>query len=98
MSIGKRIYTLDVVKILASICIIFHHYQGEFGVQFSHFNFHNGRFYFGYLVELFFIISGFLPFLPSRRSEQLKISLISSKNVASVFCPLMPSPLWHIAW
>lgn len=62
MSIGKRIYTLDVVKILASICIIFHHYQGEFGVQFSHFNFHNGRFYFGYLVELFFIISGFFTF------------------------------------
>lgn len=56
---NKRIYSLDFLKFIATVCIIFHHYQQltyaifPFGI-----NFCNGRFYFGLLCEVFFIISG----------------------------------------
>lgn len=56
----KRNYSLDMLKILASLIIMFHHYQDLAGVVFSSFNFSQGNFYFGNVVELFFIISGFL--------------------------------------
>ena len=54
-----RFYTLDALKFFAAIGIVFHHYQQVTGVVFSRFNFYGGRIYFGYLVELFFILSGF---------------------------------------
>lgn len=56
----KHLGGLDILKILATIGIVFHHYQQDFNVRFDGYNFNNGAFYFGYLVELFFIISGFL--------------------------------------
>ncbi len=56
----KRIYTLDFVKFIAACCIVCHHYQQLFYVKFSVFNFYEGNFGFHYLVELFFIISGFV--------------------------------------
>ena len=59
---SKRIHALDGIKFAAAICIIFHHYQAVLNVQFEGMNFNNGRFYFGYLVELFFVISGFLAY------------------------------------
>lgn len=54
----KRNNALDFLKICATVMIVFHHYQGTTGVVFEHFNFDNGKYYFGYLVELFFMISG----------------------------------------
>lgn len=54
-----RFYTLDALKFFTAIGIVFHHYQQVTGVVFSRFNFYGGRIYFGYLVELFFILSGF---------------------------------------
>lgn len=56
----KRDYSLDVLKIVGTILIIFHHYQQITGAVFSRINFWNGTFTFGYLVEMFFLISGFL--------------------------------------
>ena len=58
----RREYSLDILKILATIMIVFHHYQQGEGVSFSHFNFYGGKFYFGWLVELFFILSGYFMF------------------------------------
>ena len=54
--------SLDFLKIIATILIVFHHYQQELNVKFTQINFFGGKFYFGYLVELFFLISGFLMF------------------------------------
>lgn len=57
----KQYNALNVAKFLANTGIIFHHYQ-----QITHFSFNRlldfyyGYFYWGYLVELFFCISGFL--------------------------------------
>lgn len=56
----ERYYSLDFLKIIATIGIIFHHWQQVTGAYFeNHINFCNGRFYWGYLVELFFVLSGF---------------------------------------
>lgn len=51
---------LDFLKAVCAVCIVFHHYQQHFAVKFQYFNFFDGFFPFGRLVELFFIISGFL--------------------------------------
>lgn len=55
-----RDYSLDFVKIVATIFIVFHHYQQVIGTYFENgINFYNGKFYFGYMVELFFVLSGY---------------------------------------
>ena len=54
-----REYSLDVLKILATVLIMFHHYQQLTGTVFKYINFHGGLFYFGYIVELFFLLSGY---------------------------------------
>ena len=57
---NERRYSLDVLRIIATILIIFHHYQQVIGGYFEgHINFWNGRFYFGYIVEFFFLLSGY---------------------------------------
>ena len=57
---NKRRYSLDILRIIATILIIFHHYQQVTGAYFEgHINFSNGRFYFGYIVEFFFLLSGY---------------------------------------
>ncbi len=55
----QRSGVLDFVKIVATILILFHHYQQVMGVRFETINFFGGtNFYFGNIVELFFVISG----------------------------------------
>ena len=58
----ERNYSLDFLKIIATILIVCHYYQQILGVEFEAINFYGGKFYFGYLVEFFFLISGFLMF------------------------------------
>lgn len=58
----KRIGSLDALKAIAAVFIVFHHYQQDTGSggTFPGVNFYGGKLVFGYVVELFFIISGFL--------------------------------------
>ena len=60
--LNERNYALDFFKIIATILIVWHHYQQSLEIKFNRINFYYGKFYFGYLVELFFAISGFLMF------------------------------------
>lgn len=63
MEHNKRIYTLDFLKILATIAIIFHHYQIYTNTYFATgINFVGGRFNCACLVELFFVLSGYFMF------------------------------------
>ena len=55
----KRIVTLDIIKFICSILIVFHHFQQITGAVFESINFKGGKFSFAYVVELFFMISGF---------------------------------------
>lgn len=59
---NQRDKELDFIKVLATMLIVLHHYQQVMNVTFKHFNFFGGKFYFGNLVELFFIISGICAF------------------------------------
>ncbi len=59
---GRRDHSLDLLKILATLVIVLHHYERAFGIHFDTWNFGNGAFNFGHAVELFFIISGYLSY------------------------------------
>lgn len=71
----QRDYSLDFIKIVATVFIIFHHYQQVTGAWFENrINFNNGRFYFGYIVELFFILSGYFMYSYIRKIQQGRIT------------------------
>jgi peptidoglycan/LPS O-acetylase OafA/YrhL len=65
-----RYYGLDILKICAIVLIAMHHFQQDFWVTYSHINFYGGRFYFGYAVELFFVISGFVTVASESNKDQ----------------------------
>lgn len=57
---SSRSYSLDFLKILATIAIVFHHFQQTTGAVYENsINFYGSWFYWGYIVELFFILSGY---------------------------------------
>lgn len=59
----KRCGSLDFLKILGTLAIIFMHYQQMTGASFATgINYYNGSFNWGNAVELFFVISGFVMF------------------------------------
>ncbi len=56
----KHNYALDFLKVIAASIIVFHHFQLITEIRFSNFvNFYGEWFNWGFLVELFFIISGY---------------------------------------
>ena len=66
----KHFVSLDILKFICAIMIVFHHFQQVFEIRFSFINFSGGKFYFGYLVELFFVISGFLSGLGKKKTKE----------------------------
>ncbi len=57
----SRNHGLDFLKVIATIIIVFHHFQQSTGAFYvGAVNFYNGVFYWGHMVELFFCLSGFL--------------------------------------
>lgn len=53
--------SLDFIKVVSTVLIVFHHYCQSTGAYFDGgINFAGGVFPFGYLVELFFLISGMM--------------------------------------
>jgi len=66
----ERNYSLDFLKIIATILIVWHHYQQILEIKFDKINFFYGKFYFGYLVELFFVLSVFFMYSYINKIEQ----------------------------
>ncbi len=60
METKKRDHALDLLKFIATIAVVLHHYERSFGLHFETLNFADGRFYFGWMAELFFMVSGYL--------------------------------------
>lgn len=61
--ITRRKCGLDILRIIATILIVLHHYQQVIGdFPGSSVSFYSGKIYFGYTVEFFFVLSGFLTF------------------------------------
>ncbi len=56
----KRIYSLDILKFIMSILIVYYHYLQITGTTDIMYIYSGSYLMLGYLVELFFIISGFL--------------------------------------
>lgn len=56
----ERLTNLDIVKLFAAVIIVFHHFQLSLHFYMPIFNFYGGAVNFGYIVELFFMIAGFL--------------------------------------
>ena len=84
---SKRNYGLDIIKIFATILIVFHHYQQITGAVFNRINFYNGRFPFGYIVELFFVISGYViaPYIDKVLKDNLSMKEFLKKRFARLF-------------
>lgn len=57
----KRNHAIDLIKVIAPAIIVMHHYTIGFYPESKGF-FSGGPVYFGRLVELFFIISGYLTY------------------------------------
>lgn len=67
---NEYIEGLDLLKIISSILIVLHHYQMFFVFWLDgKLNSNDGAFYFGLVVEVFFIISGCLIFHTNRNRE-----------------------------
>ena len=57
----ERNGSLDFIKIVFTVLIVFHHYQQTLEVTFSQgVNYFNGKIYVGVIADCFFVISGFL--------------------------------------
>ena len=67
--------------------IVFHHYQQILNIEFESINFYGGKFYFGYLVEFFFLVSGFLMF---NYIEKIKVGLAFKDFFIRRIIRLMP--------
>lgn len=72
---NKRIYSLDLLKFLISIVIIVLHLQQETGIGISVINLASGKIYTWYIVELFFIISGFLSMFNFSSKEKIELTI-----------------------
>ena len=55
----RRLGSLDLLKLILTVIIVLHHFQLETG-YIEGLNFANGKIYYGYAVEFFFIISGYV--------------------------------------
>ena len=70
---SKRIGALDVLKSLVISVLACHHYQwllrGDYRFRL---NLYDGAFYVGPLVELFFLLSGFLALRYKKQIEQVR--------------------------
>ena len=87
-SIIKPTYypSFDLLKFFCAILIVLHHYQMVFGFWLEgRLNFNNGYFYFGLMVELFFIISGILSENSFYRSPLSSFTSFFSKKYMRFF-------------
>ena len=100
----KREYSLDVLKIVGTVIIMLHHFQGTFGVKYGPVDFANGKFYFGWIVELFFMLSGYFAVRYKERIENALsfndyfsarvIRLVPTMFVCTAFYTLCFTILW----
>ena len=67
----KRNTTIDLMRIIGATLIVLHHYQQGTKMAFPYFQFFNGKFNFGYVVEMFFVISGMMAYRSIKKHSQM---------------------------
>ena len=91
-TLRQRIYALDIIKFLAAVLIVFHHYQYIRNFTFSNgINFYGGKIYVGFLVELFFMISGILCEERIKQSSRLSINIFLKDKIFRIYPMAMAS-------
>ena len=86
----------DILRVVLTAFVLFHHYQQLTGTFFYRgINFYGGKFYFGYIVEAFFLMSGFfmVPYVAKIRDKmsfpaffgKRLIRLLPSMIAATIF-------------
>lgn len=75
---GRAVHysNLDVLKAVLAVLIFFHHYQQSFNVRFVHINFFHGTLELAWIVELFFMISGFLTVISHKNGQKRLLSFL----------------------
>ena len=75
MNEKNRYGGIDLLRFMMAFFIVFHHYQQLTGLRLHIINFWNGRFYWGRLVECFFLISGMMAgySLPKLREKDFSV-------------------------
>lgn len=81
----SRYHGLDLLKAIAILAIAAHHFQQDFGIRYETLNFYGGRFYVGYVVELFFMVSGFVLVLSEAHRSQAAIMRPLLRRVARLW-------------
>lgn len=72
----NRSYPLDFLKIVATVIIVLHHFQQNTNVMYENsVNFWGSWFYWGYMVELFFLLSGYFMYRYVSRIENGEMTL-----------------------
>ncbi|MCR5604829.1 MAG: acyltransferase family protein [Lachnospiraceae bacterium] len=109
----QRKYSIDFLKITATVFILLHHYQQLIGGVFPvGINFYGGRFNFGLMVEMLFTLSGFVVFpyiakiysgltLKEFMTKRIKrlLPVIAITAVAYQACALLYYALFrHMEW
>lgn len=94
MNKNKRIYSLDILKLLLCAIIVCHHFQQITETRFKIFNFYGGIFRFGTCADLFFVISGFVCALSYTKAESFYKYI--DKKVKRVFPMAFYSTLFLI--
>ena len=99
----KRNITLDIVRVAAATLIVLHHYQQGTGMVLQHINFYGGKFEVGYVVELFFVISGLLVY---KNMEEIKKNKTLKEFFEKKFFRIVPlmaisvivdQPTWYLS-
>ncbi|MBR4470660.1 MAG: acyltransferase [Erysipelotrichaceae bacterium] len=81
----KHYYSLDFLKFLLSILILFHHFQMTTLVDFGKIDFVEGIFNFAMLVEFFFIISGFLSGMTADKTGKSSFETFIGKKIRRLY-------------
>ena len=96
MDSDRHYYSLDILKFILSVLIVFHHFQQSTSMGIDRIRFYGGVINFAYCVEFFFIISGFLAAKRLKKTSETafpdylkqKIGTLYPMPVFSVLCML----------
>ncbi len=110
-NIKEYLGNFDILRVCMSTFIVFHHYQQLFCVSYEHFNFYGGRVNFGFVVEFFFLLSGFFTEFSYKDDSKFKkwigikliryypcavVSILASVIIALVYFLVFQLPLFDL--
>ena len=98
MARRKRIGSLDFIKFIASVLIVFHHFQGDYAYEKRLITFSGGNFYYGFVVEVFFLISGILVSMKNEKNSELSYGSFLKNRILRLFPMTTYSTLVYIVF